>query len=395
MHDTYQIKIYTTMPMQRGEHMEKRHDFFVKRDKKILYCLLMVAWMTMHAEAPQTLINPKEPVSQAKEKSLVRFTNFAATEKYLKNNSKQELTLRVQESPDSPKCIERNATLIYNPSAKANVLICHGFMCNRYDISFIRLLFSDFNVMTFDFRAHGENIDGQFCTLGCYEALDVASAAKFMRTYPPLADKPLILYGFSMGAVASIKAQSEDPTLFDAMILDCPFDSSDKLLERGLNCMKINILGYEMDLPGTHALKSYAYSPYIQTAVKYFMKTIAKMDATQVNTTFFPINPFIDIKKVKVPLFIISCVNDEKVPVKALLKVYEAAGSDIKRAWITKGVRHFDSLFANPELYRFKVNNFINKFLSGALAKTNHKKKIIYDDPEWPLAIKQNRAIKS
>lgn len=371
--------------------METQYDFFVKASKAVLCCLVIFLAYDLHAELPETPVAQKM-VAQ-KEKSSVKFTNFSNTQKYLSSNRKEELVLRVPEAPGSAKVIERNATLMYNPDAKANVLICHGFMCNRYDISFIRLLFSNFNVMTFDFRAHGENVDGQFCTLGCYEALDVAAAAKFMRTYPPLVGKPLILYGFSMGAVASIKAQSEDPSLFDAMILDCPFDSSDKLLERGLNCMKINIFGYEMDLPGTTALKNYAYSPYIQATVKYFLKTIAKMDATQVNTTFFPINPFMDIKKVKVPLFIISCVNDEKVPVKALLKVYEAAGSDVKRAWITKGVRHFDSLFTNPELYKFKINNFIEKFLSGELQKTKNKKKIMYDDPEWPLAISQNRAI--
>ncbi len=40
------------------------------------------------------------------------------------------------------------------------------------------------------------------------------------------------------------------PDLFDAMILDCPFDSSDKLLDSGIKQLKINLLGYKVQMLG-------------------------------------------------------------------------------------------------------------------------------------------------
>ena len=41
-----------------------------------------------------------------------------------------------------------------------------------------------------------------------------------------------------MGAAAAIIAQAREKNLFDAMMLDCPFDSTDKLIERGINQLK-------------------------------------------------------------------------------------------------------------------------------------------------------------
>lgn len=311
--------------------------------------------------------------------------------KYLGNNILEYITLSIPTLDHEDKKIERDALLMIRPKAEATVLICHGFMCDKYDIGFLRFIFSDYNVMTFDFRAHGAKADGQCCTFGAQERLDVRAAVECIKNHAALKDKPLIVYGFSMGAAASILAQAEDPTLFEAMILDCPFDSTDNILERGLSEMKFNLFGYEMplmSLPGSSYLKSYAYTPYVQAALKYFLKTIAKLDASQVVTCIEPVSPVEDIKKVTVPCLIIGCINDEKVPVKALLQVFNNAGSDNVKCWITKGVRHYDSVFHNPELYAYKVNQFIKKLVRGSLRNTN-RRKILYDDPAWKEELKK------
>src|SRR5262249_51019337 len=59
---------------------------------------------------------------------------------------------------DPAKRIERNGVLVRYKDAIATVLICHGFMCDKFDVSFLRRLFKKgrYNVMSFDFRAHGE-----------------------------------------------------------------------------------------------------------------------------------------------------------------------------------------------------------------------------------------------
>src|SRR5438876_912966 len=157
----------------------------------------------------------------------------------------------------SQDTIERKAVLARCKNAKATILVCHGFMCDRYDVGILRKVFkkSQFNVMTFDFRAHGEDREGQYCTFGRDESLDVIAAAQFLRNHPELQGIPLFVYGFSMGAVSAIEAQALALNLFDAMILDCPFESSEKVIQSGLKELKCTLFGCEFDMPGKEFLQ--------------------------------------------------------------------------------------------------------------------------------------------
>ncbi len=201
--------------------------------------------------------------------------------KYLGDAVEEQVIFYARENAVSDKKIARKGILYRRANAPATVLICHGFTCDKYDVSFLHLMFKDYNSLSFDFRAHGENRENQQSTLGREEAYEVMAAAEYIKSHPDLADKPLIVYGFSMGAVAAILAEASED-LFDALILDCPYDSTDKLLERGIQNMKFSILGYEMSMPGSSLLKSYAYNPYLQSVVKSILKTFARMDATEI-----------------------------------------------------------------------------------------------------------------
>ena len=205
----------------------------------------------------------------------------------------EHVVLYPQEAHDSSRRIARNGMLARNDGAKATILVCHGFMCDKYDVGMLRRIFkkSHYNVMTFDFRAHGQGGKGQYCTFGRDEALDVIAAAKFLRNHPELHDKPLFAYGFSMGAVSAIEAQGLESELFDAMVLDCPFDSSERVIKTGLEGLKCSIFGYEFDVPGKDLLQKYAFHPYVQALVKAVLKTVAQMDATCINTNFCPLYP--------------------------------------------------------------------------------------------------------
>ncbi len=262
--------------------------------------------------------------------------------------------------------ITRKGVLMRCQNAKATILICHGFMCDRYDVGILRKVFkkSQFNVMTFDFRAHGEDSEGQYCTFGRDESLDVIAAAQFLRNHPELEGIPLFVYGFSMGAVSSIEAQALVSDLFDAMLLDCPFDSSEKVIQSGLQGLKCTLFGYEFDLPGRDFLQKHAFHPYVQALVKAVLKTVAQMDATGVNTNFCPLYPAESAKKITVPTFFIHCKNDQKVSVEQIMNVYQNAGG-YKRLWLTNGRRHYDSFFYNPEKYIENVRLFCDQVLNG------------------------------
>lgn len=276
----------------------------------------------------------------------------------------EHVMLAPQAGHGSSERIMRHGVLSRCNNPKATILVCHGFMCDKYDVGILRKVFkkNEFNVMTFDFRAHGQDSKGQYCTFGRDEALDVIAAAKFLRNHPELQDVPLFVYGFSMGAVSAIEAQGLSQDLFDAMILDCPFESSEKVIQSGLKELKCSIFGCEFDLPGKDFLQKYAFHPYVQALVKAILKTVAQMDATMVNTNFCPLSPAESAKKIVVPTFFIHCKNDQKVPVEQVKNVYHNAAG-YKRLWITNGRRHYDSFFYNPEKYIEQVRLFCDQVL--------------------------------
>jgi esterase/lipase len=311
----------------------------------------------------------------------------AATKKYLDKQKKylnggilEPITFSSQKAYDTPgEKLMRNGLLYLNPKSQATVLICHGFMCDKFDIGFLRrTLFSDYNVMVFDFRAHGECVDEeQCCTFGRDEALDVKGAVDYLKTRTDLRTLPRIAYGFSMGAVAAIQAQAADTSLFKAMVLDCPFDSTKNVLKASIDKLNFNLFGYIIEFPGKKLLEKFAFNTYVQSFLKTLLKTVAQLDATATNTVIYPLNPVDSIKNISAPCFLIHCRNDEKVCVDAAWALFNNA-QGYKRLWITNGRRHFDSVFYNPEKYVYKVNDFIKSVLNESLYKKNKAK--IYSD---------------
>lgn len=295
----------------------------------------------------------------------------------------EQITLYPKEHALSDSRIMRRGLLVQYPQAKATILICHGFMCDKFDVGFLRYLFpkGEYNFMTFDFRAHGESNEGQFCTFGRDEAHDVIAAGSFLRSHPAVKDKPLFVYGFSMGAVAAIEGQSQEKKLFDAMILDCPFDSSENIIKKCLQNLKLSFLGYEFELPCRTLLEKYAFHPYVQTFVKILLKTVANIDPKNISTFIYPVTPVESIKKVSVPCFFIHCKNDEKVSIDSVKSIYNGA-SGYKTLWLTNGRHHFDSFFYNPEKYTRKIHKFLEHVMQGTLYQKEQKK--IIEDADEP-----------
>lgn len=296
------------------------------------------------------------------------------------DGSVEYVTFYTQEGANSEEKIARRGMLVKKPDAQATVLISHGFMCDKIDAGFLRALFPDCNTFTFDFRAHGECRENQCCTLGRDEAYDVIGAMKYLKSNPELKG-PFIAYGFSMGAVASIEAQAKEKNLFDAMILDCPFDSSENIIKRGLDNLKFTLFGRQFELPGRSLLQKYAFHPYVQALVKAVLKTVAKMDTRDINMFVYPVVPAESVKQITVPCFFIHCKNDQRVTIDAVKSIYAGARSDYKMLWLTNGRWHFDSFFYNPEKYTSLVKSFVHDVTTGAL-KDAAREKIIEDAPD-------------
>jgi pimeloyl-ACP methyl ester carboxylesterase len=276
--------------------------------------------------------------------------------------------------------IKRNGLLYINNEAKATILVCHGFMTSKEDFSLFRYLFKDYNVLTFDFRAHGENSSGQICTFGNDEKYDIYGAVDFIKNHALLRDKPIIAYGISMGAVASIIASHEKKDIFSCAIWDSPFDSTGGLVNRAIDRMKLSLFGYDFSFPGLHLFKKYIYHPYVQELFKFFLRVVAHIDTTRILTVLRPISPEDAIRDVEIPFMLITCYNDEKAPPKAVGSIYKnAISSPFKRLWVAPGRNHCDSFFANPEKYIYKIRAFIRKIINKEFLKKKNEK--IKEDP--------------
>ncbi len=316
-------------------------------------------------------------ISDCKDKENFDVKKQSKIKKYHHNGKIEQVVFQVPSERGSEKTLFRRGILVTRPHARATVVICHGFMCNKNDVSFLRSIFYDYNVMVFDFRAHGDNIQNQCCSFGVHEVLDLEGAVAFVKSKPELATLPLIAYGFSMGAVTAILAQAQNPQMFSALVLDCPFDSTEMVIHRLIEKLTVNIGGYSYGLPGRGFLKKYAYNPSVQTMVKLALKTIAHVGTHDIETCILPSNTVEEIKKVTIPCFFITCKNDDKSPIEAVRAIY-AHKPGYKRLWLTNGRTHFDSFFYNPEKYMHKVRSFIQAFLDGEL-KNKPMAKIVQD----------------
>ena len=53
----------------------------------------------------------------------------------------EHIALNVPKKEGSDKKIVRYGRLVRYPNAQATILICHGFMCDKFDVGFLRHMF--------------------------------------------------------------------------------------------------------------------------------------------------------------------------------------------------------------------------------------------------------------
>jgi fermentation-respiration switch protein FrsA (DUF1100 family) len=115
--------------------------------------------------------------------------------------------------------VELAAWLMRSPTARATVVLVHGYTANK-DFSFpvAAMLYPRFHLLAPDLRAHGES-GGSLTTVGYHERQDVIAATD--EAARRLAG-PIGVLGVSMGAVAAILAAAEDQRIV-ALVADSPF----------------------------------------------------------------------------------------------------------------------------------------------------------------------------
>jgi len=110
---------------------------------------------------------------------------------------------------------------------KCTVVFCHGLGGTKAQLmpvaDYVHSLGHD--AFLFDMRGHGDS-EGDFTSLGYFEAKDTLAACQHMRERHG-ADR-IVLYGFSMGAVAAAMAAQDDSVV--GLVAESPFDSLENIV---------------------------------------------------------------------------------------------------------------------------------------------------------------------
>ncbi|MBD3231591.1 alpha/beta fold hydrolase [Candidatus Dependentiae bacterium] len=240
--------------------------------------------------------------------------------------------------------IKISGYLTIRKGAIANLLVCHGYQSCKEFSSDVLDLFPNYNILLFDFRAHGQS-DGKYRTLGCHEYKDVIAAVNFLKDKTKNYNKnlPLIILGTSMGGSTAIKALEYEPNLCNAIILDSSFSD--------LRTIIYHSFKYKANLP------AYPFLPIIERMTNFLASCdIGKMCPSK------------NIKNVKQPiLFIHSCI-DNIVPPNDSLLLYANSLNNKNKIWIGRAVEHSKLRKKYPNIYKNKVEKFIKE--TGLLKRT-------------------------
>lgn len=217
----------------------------------------------------------------------------------------------------------------YTPASNgAVILVAHGYGGARQAEKHAFFARSGFGTVTWDFRAHGES-EGEVCTMGYQEAMDVEAALDFALSQPDL--DMVGALGESMGAAAIIQAAARRPEIA-AMVADSSFAALEE----------------EIEIVVPQAI--------LRPFIRFFAEREAGLDIGDLR----PIERIGEISPR--PVFIIQGMADSAIPADSAQRLYDAAGEP-RRLWIEPGVEHMGVQNARPAEYERRVIEFFTAAL--------------------------------
>ncbi len=210
------------------------------------------------------------------------------------------------------------------------ILVAHGYGAERFAEIHAFFARHGYGVLSWDARAHGQS-EGEICTWGVREVLDVEAALDFALKQPAISR--IGAYGQSVGAVTLIEAAAAYPQI-EAVVADSAFPSIEEMLIRIVS------------------------SPMLRPGIRFFVQSETGLtpDDLRPMDTIGAISPR--------PVFIIQGQADSVVPPDSAQRLYRAAGEPRQR-WIEPGVGHVGMYTARPELFEQKVIGFFDRYLLG------------------------------
>jgi uncharacterized protein len=221
------------------------------------------------------------------------------------------------------------------------IVLCHGIWTGRRECLPLALRFqaAGYNVLTFDFRAHGLS-DGRFTSVGHHETNDVLGAIAYVKSRSDVDSARIGVVGFSMGAAAAIQATARNDDVA-ALVADSGYATF-------LDAAKYSF----------RVVTRVPHFPIAPMAMRW-AKWLVKVDASQ-------LRPIDVIGRISPrPILIAHGGQDEIVPVQHAHDLFKAAGEP-KELWIEPGAHHVGARDQDTDGYFARVEQFFGEALSAA-----------------------------
>lgn len=216
--------------------------------------------------------------------------------------------------------------------SQGTIIFLHGYGDSKnQSLEYATFLHNaSYNVLAFDFRAHGES-EGDLTTVGLDEVRDVRAAIEYAKTRDA---EGIGLLGLSMGAATAINAAANEPDV-RAIVADSAFAT--------LQNIASNSISHFTDLP------KYPYGP---VAVK-FASMIAGQDVAQ-NA------PVRQIGSLTIPVLLIQGQADD-------IALPDSDGAALRAAlpssqfWLVPDAHHVEAHVVEKAAYEARVTEFFRR----------------------------------
>ncbi len=213
----------------------------------------------------------------------------------------------------------------------AIVIFVHGFARDRTELlpEAVWLVEQGYGALLFDTRAQGAS-DGAHISFGFHEALDVQAAVDRVIQRSP--GEKIGVMGYSMGAVAAIRAAAQDEHI-RAVIAVSPFADFRDVVNQRL-----------------------AYLRPLAPLVVWWGERMSGLHLDDLR----PVDEVAALSPR--PILIMQAEADALLPLDSGQRLYAAAGEP-KELWSAPGVGHANFRQAAPQAYRRRVLDFFSRFL--------------------------------
>jgi alpha-beta hydrolase superfamily lysophospholipase len=192
-----------------------------------------------------------------------------------------------------------------------------------------------YNGLAFDLRHHGAS-GGNVSSVGYWERLDVEAAIRYALDDEHAA-RPVVLWGISLGAAASLLAAAEMPDVA-TVISDSSFLSFDDTARHH----------WKLFFPGWPSYPMYDETIWLITHRAHF--TASDFDLRKAVER---INPR--------PILFLGVEGDRRMPPDVARALYASASSPDKMLLIVPGTRHGEGFHSGNAQYEQAVRDFLSK----------------------------------